>query len=76
MLFRSHFVTLELDHGPIVLQSVVPVRAGDDEHALADRVLATEHVIYPLAARWFVEGKLRVAEGRVSHADGASQVLI
>lgn len=71
-----HFVTLELDHGPIVLQSVVPVRAGDDEHALADRVLATEHVIYPLAARWFVEGKLRVAEGRVSHADGASQVLI
>ena len=71
-----HFVTPELDHGPIVLQSVVPVRAGDDEHALADRVLATEHVIYPLAARWFVEGKLRVAEGRVSHADGASQVLI
>ena len=71
-----HFVTSELDHGPIVLQSVVPVHAGDDEHALADRVLATEHVIYPLAARWFVEGKLRVAEGRVSHADGASQVLI
>jgi phosphoribosylglycinamide formyltransferase-1 len=71
-----HFVTAELDHGPIVMQSVVPVRAGDDEHALAARVLATEHVIYPQAVRWFVEGKLRVQDGLVHQADGASQVLI
>jgi phosphoribosylglycinamide formyltransferase-1 len=71
-----HFVTPELDHGPIVMQSVVPVRAGDDEHALSARVLTTEHVIYPLAVRWFVEGKLRVENGLVHHADGASQVLI
>lgn len=71
-----HFVTPELDHGPIVMQSVVPVLAGDDAAALAARVLATEHVIYPLAVRWFVEGKLTLADGRVRHADGASQVLI
>ena len=71
-----HFVTLELDHGPIVMQSVVPVRAGDDEHALAARVLATEHVIYPQAVRWFVEGKLRIEHGIVRQTDGASQILI
>lgn len=71
-----HFVTPELDHGPIVLQSVVPVRPGDDADALAARVLATEHVIYPLAVRWFVEGKLKVEHGLVRQTDGASQVLI
>ncbi len=71
-----HFVTPELDHGPIVMQSVVPVRADDDEHSLAARVLATEHVIYPQAVRWFVEGKLRVKGGLVHQTDGASQILI
>ena len=71
-----HFVTPELDHGPIVMQSVVPVRPGDDEAALAARVLATEHVIYPLSVRWFVEGKLSLAGGLVRHVEGASQVLI
>ena len=71
-----HFVTPELDHGPIVMQAVVPVRPGDGEAALAARVLAAEHVIYPLAVRWFVEGKLRIDSGRVTHADGASQVLV
>lgn len=71
-----HFVTPELDHGPIVMQSVVPVRPGDDEDALAARVLATEHVIYPQAVRWFVEGKLQVADGIVTQSDHASQVLL
>ncbi len=71
-----HFVTPELDHGPIVMQSVVPVRPGDDAHAVAARVLATEHVIYPQAVRWFVEGKLRVDGNVVTQLDGASQVLI
>lgn len=70
-----HFVTPALDHGPIVLQSVVAVRAMDDEHSLAARVLATEHVIYPLAVQWFVEDQLHVAQGRVSHKGGASQLL-
>ncbi|GAB7521578.1 phosphoribosylglycinamide formyltransferase [Paraburkholderia sp. 2C] len=60
-----HFVTPRLDHGPIVAQSVVPVRAGDDAAALAARVLATEHVIYPRAVRWFVEGRLALDGERV-----------
>jgi phosphoribosylglycinamide formyltransferase-1 len=71
-----HFVTPELDHGPIVMQSVVPVRVGDDEHTLAARVLATEHVIYPKSVRWFVEGRLRLVGGRVEQAQGASQLLL
>jgi phosphoribosylglycinamide formyltransferase 1 len=70
-----HFVTAELDHGPIVLQSVVPLLAGDDADALAARVLATEHRIYPLAVRWFVEGQLRIDRGVVRHACGESQLL-
>jgi phosphoribosylglycinamide formyltransferase 1 len=71
-----HFVTPELDHGPIVMQSVVPVRPGDDAAALATRVLATEHVIYPLSVRWFVEGRLAVDGGLVRQTDGASQVFL
>lgn len=71
-----HFVTAELDHGPIVMQSAVPVRAGDDESSLAARVLATEHVIYPQAVRWFVEGRLAIEDGRVKQLDGASQLLM
>jgi len=71
-----HLVTPELDHGPIVMQAVVPVRPGDDEESLSARVLATEHVIYPMSVRWFVEGRLRFEGGIVRHAEGASQVLI
>ena len=60
-----HFVTAELDDGPIVVQAAVPVRAEDDEAALAARVLAQEHVIYPQAVRWFAEGRLAFdAKGR------------
>jgi phosphoribosylglycinamide formyltransferase-1 len=69
-----HFVTPALDHGPIVLQSVVPVLPGDDEAALADRILATEHVIYPQAVRWFVQGRLRLDAGIVRQLDGAAQL--
>lgn len=71
-----HFVTPALDHGPIVMQGVVPVRPGDDEQSLAERVLAVEHVIYPLSVRWFVEGRLRLEGARVHQLDGASQVLM
>jgi phosphoribosylglycinamide formyltransferase-1 len=60
-----HFVTAELDHGPIVLQAALPVRAGDDAAALAARVLKQEHVIYPRAVRWFLEGKLALDDGVV-----------
>jgi phosphoribosylglycinamide formyltransferase 1 len=68
-----HFVTAELDHGPIVDQAVVPVLPGDTEHALADRILVQEHVIYPRAVRWFVEGRLRIENGVVHVASDAGQ---
>lgn len=71
-----HFVTPELDHGPIVMQSVVPVLAGDTESTLSARVLHTEHLIYPLAVRWYVQGQLRIDAGRVVQTEGASQVLM
>jgi phosphoribosylglycinamide formyltransferase-1 len=55
-----HFVTADLDHGPIVAQAAVPVLSSDSEQQLAQRVLQQEHIIYPRAVRWFVEGKLRL----------------
>ena len=61
-----HFVTSQLDHGPIVVQAAVPVLNGDDAAALAERVLATEHIIYPRAVRWFVEGRLALDGPRVT----------
>ncbi|MBK5103670.1 MAG: phosphoribosylglycinamide formyltransferase [Burkholderiales bacterium] len=64
-----HFVTAELDHGPIVIQAAVPVFMHDDETELAARVLAQEHRIYPQAARWFLDGKL-VIEGGVVRVEG------
>jgi len=69
-----HFVTPELDHGPIVAQAAVPVLPDDTEATLADRVLRHEHLVYPQAVRWFVEGQLSVAHGVVRHAAGAAQV--
>ena len=60
-----HFVTPQLDHGPIVIQAAVPVLPGDDEAALAARVLRQEHRIYPLALRWFAEDRLVVENGAV-----------
>jgi phosphoribosylglycinamide formyltransferase-1 len=60
-----HFVTSQLDHGPLVAQAAVPVLAGDDEAALAARVLTVEHIIYPRAVRWFIEDRLTVANGKV-----------
>lgn len=60
-----HFVTPALDHGPVVVQAAVPVLDGDDEATLAARVLAQEHLVYPLAVRWFAEGRLRLDGGRV-----------
>ena len=59
-----HFVTEQLDGGPRVLQARVAVTADDDEASLAAKVQAEEHRIYPLAVRWFCEGRLRYGEGR------------
>ncbi len=55
-----HFVTEELDGGPAIVQASVPIEAGDTPDDLAARVLVQEHVIYPQAARWFCEGRLRL----------------
>jgi phosphoribosylglycinamide formyltransferase-1 len=68
-----HLVTPDLDHGPIVAQAAVPVRADDDESSLARRVLAAEHVLYPRAVGWFVRDELVVRDGRVAHRDNAPQ---
>lgn len=60
-----HFVTPDLDHGPIVVQASVPVLPGDTEETLARRVLDEEHRIYPEAIRRFAEGRLRCIDGLV-----------
>ncbi|OZY40142.1 phosphoribosylglycinamide formyltransferase [Pseudomonas fragi] len=57
-----HFVTEELDGGPLVVQAVIPVESDDSPHSLAQRVHAQEHRIYPLAVRWFAEGRLSLDE--------------
>ncbi|MEW5944546.1 MAG: phosphoribosylglycinamide formyltransferase [Pseudomonadota bacterium] len=61
-----HFVTNELDKGPIIVQAAVPVLPDDTEDTLAARVLEQEHKIYPQAVRWFAEGRLNFDQnGRV-----------
>ena len=60
-----HFVTAELDHGPMVAQAAVPVLPDDTVDTLSARVLAQEHIIYPRAVRWFVEDRLTIAQDAV-----------
>jgi phosphoribosylglycinamide formyltransferase 1 len=59
-----HFVTAELDGGPAIIQASVPILPGDDAKTLATRVQQQEHIIYPQAIKWFVEGQLNMIEGR------------
>jgi phosphoribosylglycinamide formyltransferase 1 len=72
----AHFVTPELDHGPIIAQAVVPVLPGDTETALAQRVVAVEHMLYPRAVAWWVADLLQVNDGLVTHKMGAAQLLL
>ncbi|VAW86631.1 Phosphoribosylglycinamide formyltransferase [hydrothermal vent metagenome] len=60
-----HFVTNELDGGPVILQGSVPLLPNDDAQSLAKRVYSQEHQIYPLAIRWFAEGRLTANAGNV-----------
>ena len=60
-----HFVTHEVDGGPVIIQAAVPVRPDDSPDTLAARVLAEEHRIFPQAIRWFLDGRLSVRDGRV-----------
>jgi phosphoribosylglycinamide formyltransferase-1 len=64
-----HFVTVELDHGPIIIQAAVPVLPEDDEQALAARVLEQEHRVYPLAVRWLLDDRIALRNGRVEVDD-------
>lgn len=67
-----HFIDEGVDTGPIILQAAVPVLPEDDEDALAARILAYEHRIYPLAVRLIAEGRVRL-EGRRVRIDGAAE---
>lgn len=60
-----HFVTPEVDAGPVIIQRSVPVLADDTVSSLAARVLEQEHIIYPVAIRWFVEDRLTIKDGEV-----------
>lgn len=59
-----HFVTAELDGGPAIVQASVPILASDDANSLAKRVQRQEHLIYPLAVKWFAQGDLRMIDGK------------
>jgi len=65
-----HFVTADMDGGPVVLQARVPVEARDTAASLAARVLKQEHRLYPVAIRWFAEGRLTVNDNGQALLDG------
>ncbi|HLE65929.1 MAG TPA: phosphoribosylglycinamide formyltransferase [Burkholderiales bacterium] len=70
-----HFVTADLDHGPIIVQAAVPVRAGDTADTLAARVLRQEHQVYPRAIRWFLEDRLVIENGVVRVLGNDAQLV-
>jgi len=79
VLFRSctvHFVTAEVDHGPIVIQAAVRVQPADTAESLAARVLEQEHVIYPRAVRWFLDGRLVLQNGAVTVKGNDAQLVL
>ncbi|HUG78714.1 MAG TPA: phosphoribosylglycinamide formyltransferase [Burkholderiales bacterium] len=71
-----HLVTAALDSGPIVIQAAVPVLAKDGAKSLAARVLAQEHVIYPRAVRWALEGRLRMKDGVIRIEGDDAQLVV
>jgi phosphoribosylglycinamide formyltransferase-1 len=73
-----HFVRAEMDHGPIIVQAAVPVLPGDDEAALAARVLAAEHRAYPLALKLVAAGRVKVVGERaeIAGALGGATILL
>jgi phosphoribosylglycinamide formyltransferase-1 len=67
-----HFVTAELDAGPIIAQAAVPVLPVDTAETLAERILRQEHRLYPQVVRWFAEGRIHLDGGRVAVNGGAT----
>jgi phosphoribosylglycinamide formyltransferase-1 len=67
-----HFVTADLDAGPIIAQAAVPVLPGDTAETLAQRILRQEHRLYPQVVRWFAEGRISLIEGRAAVKDAAT----
>lgn len=65
-----HFVTAELDGGPVIMQARVPVMPGDSPADLAARVLAREHRLYPRVVGWFAQGRLQLGEDGLVRLDG------
>jgi phosphoribosylglycinamide formyltransferase-1 len=63
-----HFVTPDLDSGPIIAQAAVPVLAGDTADTLAARILRQEHRLYPMVVRWFAEGRIELKHGKADVA--------
>ncbi|WP_050658759.1 phosphoribosylglycinamide formyltransferase [Gallaecimonas pentaromativorans] len=59
-----HFVTAELDGGPVIAQAKVAIEAADNADSLAEKVHRQEHVIYPMVCAWFVDGRLQMGEGK------------
>jgi len=70
-----HFVTADLDHGPIVAQAAIPVRREDSAESLARRVLKQEHAVYPRAVRWYLEDRLVINGGNVSVKGSDAQFM-
>jgi phosphoribosylglycinamide formyltransferase-1 len=71
-----HFVTTQLDHGPIVIQAAIRVRPDDSAATLAARVLRQEHLIYPRAVSWFLDGRLVIKSGVVSVTGKDAQLVL
>ncbi len=65
-----HFVTKELDNGPIIIQAVVPIEPEDNVEILSEKILKYEHRIYPQAIKWFVDNRIKI-EGRKVFVEGA-----
>lgn len=70
-----HFVTAELDHGPIIAQASVPVLPGDTPDTLAARVLQQEHLLYPRVIRWFLDGELVIEGDKVRVKGNHAQMV-
>ena len=72
-----HFVNEALDGGPVIARGIVPVVAGDTEAALAERVLATEHRVFPAVVQQFLQGGLACRDGHIQiHGTNLTTPLI